>query len=63
MPRKESVKRKAIDLIEELPAASDWEDIMYQLYVRTKIEAGIAAADRGRVRSHRAVRKRFLRGE
>ena len=50
-----------MELIEDLPANSGWEDIMYQLYVRAKIDAGTAAADADRVVSHATVRKRFVR--
>lgn len=56
-----SAKKKAIEVIEALPARSSWDDILEQLYVRKKIEAGIADADRGRVVSHDEVRKRFSR--
>jgi predicted transcriptional regulator len=34
---------------------------MYELYVRQKIEAGIAAADAGRVIEHPEVKKRLLK--
>lgn len=34
---------------------------MYEIYVRKKIEAGITAADEGRVVSHEEVKKRLLR--
>jgi len=36
---------------------SDWT---YELYVRQKIDAGIQAADAGRLIPHEDVKKRFL---
>ena len=56
-----SAKRQAIDMIRKLPEKATWDDIMYEIYVRKKIEAGIKAADEGRVIPHEEVRKRFLR--
>jgi predicted transcriptional regulator len=55
-----SIKDEAKSLIDGLPEGASWDDIMYQLYVKQKIEAAIAAADAGRVLSHDEVRKRVL---
>ena len=52
-----TAKQKAIDLISRLPVDATWEEIMYCLYVRRKIEEGIKAANEGRVISHDEVRK------
>lgn len=61
MARSESAKEKALDLIQGLPPTSTWDDIMYEIYVRQKIEAGIAAADAGRVVDHAEVKRRFVK--
>ncbi len=53
------VKEEAKKLVELLPDDATWDDIMYQIYVRTKVEAGIAAAEAGRVVPHAEVKKRF----
>ena len=57
-PRR-SVKKEAIRLVRGLPAASSWDDLMYRIYVRQKIEAGLADIETGRVHSHAAIRKEF----
>lgn len=45
----------------KLPDTVSWDDIMYEIYFRKKVEAGIKAADEGRVVSHDEVKKRFLK--
>jgi predicted transcriptional regulator len=56
-----TVKKQALEMMKKLPEKSTWDDIMYEIYVRKKIEAGIQAADEGKVVPHDAVKKRFLR--
>ncbi len=51
------VKDEAKKLIEKLPDTATWDDIMYELYVKKKIAAGLKAADEGRVVSHKNVKK------
>jgi predicted transcriptional regulator len=53
------VKEKAIDSISRLPEDATWQDVMYCLYVRQKIEEGIKAAKDGRVVDHDEVKKLF----
>jgi predicted transcriptional regulator len=54
-----SIKEIAKQLIDRLPENSTWEDLMYQIYVRQCIEAGLADSEAGRVLSVAAVRQRF----
>lgn len=54
-----SVKKEAIKLVRGLPATSSWDDLMYQIYVRQKIEAGLADIRTARVHSHASIRKEF----
>ncbi len=42
-----SVKRVVLDAIEQLPETAGYDEIMYQLYVMQKVEAGRDAARRG----------------
>lgn len=56
-----TTKKQALDMIKKLPEKATWDDIMYEIYVRKKIEAGIKAAEEGRVVSHDEVKKRFLK--
>ncbi len=55
------VKEEAQKLVNNLPDEVSWDDVMYEIYVRKKIEEGIQAADEGRLSSHEEVKKRFLR--
>lgn len=55
-----AVKEEALKLVEGLPDGASWEDLIYQLYVRKKIERGTEAADQGRVVSHEELRNLFL---
>ena len=54
------VKDEAKKLIEKLPDTATWDDIMYELYVKKKIAAGLKAADEGRIVSHEEAKKRLL---
>ncbi len=55
-----TVKEEARQMIEKLPDHATWDDLIYELYVRQKIEAGLQAAEEGRVVSHEEVKRRFL---
>lgn len=55
-----SVKRAAGSIVDDLPEQATWDDLMYALYVRQKIEAGIRAADEGRSVSHQRIKVRFV---
>lgn len=52
-----TVKDEAIKLIARLPEDVSWDDIMYRIYVKRKIEEGVKAADEGRSTSHEAVKE------
>jgi predicted transcriptional regulator len=53
-------KEEAKKLIEKLPDQASWDDIMYEFYVRKKLEIALKAAEEGRVVPHDEVKKRFL---
>ena len=53
------IKTEAHRLIETLPDHATWDDIMYRVYVRQCIDAGIQDADAGRVIDVDEVRRRF----
>jgi predicted transcriptional regulator len=55
-----SAKDAARQIIDHLPDQATWDDIMYELYVKQKIEAGLKAADEGRTASHQEATKRLL---
>lgn len=52
-----TVRDDAIKLIQSLPADCSLEEIQYHLYVRDKIDRGLADIDAGRTVSHDEVKK------
>jgi Tfp pilus assembly protein PilO len=54
-----TVKEEAKQLVKQLPEDVTWADLMYEVYVRQKIEAGLRASDEERVVPHEDVKKRF----
>jgi hypothetical protein len=58
--KRRNVKTKALKLERDLPAASSWDDLMYRIYVRQKIEAGLDDLHAGRTHSHAAIRREFV---
>ncbi len=55
----ESVKDQAYRLVDNLPDSATWEDLMYRIYVRQAIEAGIKDSNEGRTVDVKEVRRRF----
>lgn len=53
------VKEVAARLIRDLPEQATWDDLMYEIYVRQKIEEGLQAAEQNQVLSHDEVKRRF----
>jgi predicted transcriptional regulator len=56
----QNAKEMAHQLIERLPDTATFDDIVYEFYVRQKIEAGLKAVNEGRTISHEEARKRLL---
>ncbi len=54
-----SAKSQARRLIDKLPASASWDDVMQQIYVRQKIEAGIADLNAGRRHTHASIKREF----
>ncbi len=53
---KESVQQT----LDHLPGQASWDDIMYELNVKQKIEKGLKAAKEGRTVSHKEAKQRLL---
>lgn len=47
-------------LIDYLPDHASWDEIMYKLYVRSKIEEGMADIEAGHTTPHEAVKADIL---
>jgi len=54
------VKDEAKKIIDKLPEFATWDDVMYQIYVKKKIETSIKTAEEGKVISHEDVKSRFM---
>jgi predicted transcriptional regulator len=55
-----TVKDIAKQVIDRLPDNASWTDIMYELYVKQKIEAGLADVAEGRTTGHDEVKRQLL---
>ncbi len=53
------IKEKARRLINRLPEESTWDDLMYEIYVRQAVEAGLADSEAGRTADVAQVRQKF----
>jgi predicted transcriptional regulator len=53
-------KEAAKQLIDHLPEQASWDDIMYEIYVKQKIEAGLRAVNEGRTIPHDEMKRRLL---
>ena len=54
------VKDEAKKNVDKLPDQATWDDLMYELYVRQKIEEGLNDVKNNNVISHDEMKKRFL---
>ena len=54
-----NIKTRVLETIESLPDDATWDDVMYRLYVRQKIEAGLKDVEQGNTLSNGEIRKRF----
>ena len=54
-----NIKQEAHRLIEQLPENATWDDLMYEIYVRQAIEAGLADSEAGRILDIKEVRAKF----
>ena len=54
-----SVKEQAREVVDTLPEGVTWDDVMYAIYVRQKIEAGIKDGEEGNVVAQDEVERRF----
>jgi len=56
----QTAKQAAKQIIDHVSDLATWDDIMYELYVKQKIEKGLVAVDEGRVLSSEGAKKRLL---
>jgi hypothetical protein len=53
------IKQRAHELIDELPEGATWKDLIYEMYVRQEIEAGLEDSMDGQIQPVEEVRKEF----
>ncbi|CAG7856534.1 hypothetical protein MCAMS1_01056 [biofilm metagenome] len=56
----QTAKQAATQVLEQVPEQASWDDIMYELYVKQKVEAGLKAVAEGRTVSHGEAKRRLL---
>jgi hypothetical protein len=56
-----SIKSAAAQLVRDLPDSASWDDLMYEIFVRQKVEAGLADLKAGRQHDHAAILSEFVR--
>jgi hypothetical protein len=53
------LKTIAHQLVDTLPASATWDDLMYRVYVRQCVDAGLADADANRIVDINELREQF----
>ncbi len=54
-----SVKESLRDIVDQLPDECTWDEVMDRIYVRQKIEAGLADETTGQTVSHQEVFNKY----
>jgi hypothetical protein len=54
-----SIKTEAQRMVEQLPDDATWEDLLYEIYVRQSIEAGLKDCRAGKTLTVTDVRQRL----
>jgi len=48
-------------LLDELPEETSWDDVMYKIYVRQKIEKGLADCENGKILTTEQIKQHFAK--
>ena len=59
----QTVKQIVHDIADHLPDQASFDDAMYPLYVRQKLERSLKAAEEGKIKSQEEMEKRYLNHE
>ena len=54
-----NIKEEVKGLLKDLPEDATWDDLMYKIYVRQTIEAGLEDSKAGRTKDVKEVRAKF----
>lgn len=53
------VKTEALKIIDQLPDATTWQDLMHRIYVRLAIESGLSDSKAGKTVSVSEIRAKY----
>jgi predicted transcriptional regulator len=56
----QTAKQAAAQIINQVSDQASWDEIMYEFYVKQKIEKGLQAVEDGRTVSHEEAKRRLL---
>ena len=56
----QTAKQAAKQIINQVSDQASWDDIMYEFYVKQKIEKGLKAVEDGHTVSHEDAKRRLL---
>ncbi len=56
----QTAKQAAKQIIDQVSDQASWDEIMYEFYVKQKIEKGLEAVEDGRTVSHEDAKRRLL---
>lgn len=59
----DTAKSAAKETLDSLPDDATWDDVIYRLYVRQKIETGLADAEAGNLITTDELRRRLGRSD
>ena len=59
----QTAKQAATQIISKMSDQASWDDIMYELYIKEKIETGLADIEAGKTYSHAQVKAELLSNE
>jgi predicted transcriptional regulator len=54
------IKDEAKKIIDNLPENATWDDLMYQFYVKKRVETGLKEIENDETLPHEEVKKRLL---
>jgi predicted transcriptional regulator len=56
-----TVKQKVLEMVKKLPDKCTWDEILYQIYVRKQIDAGLKDEKEGRLIPHEKVFAKYAK--
>jgi len=56
----QTAKQAAKEIVEQIPEKASWDEIMYEFYVKQKIDRGLEAVNKGQTISNEDAKNRLL---